>query len=124
MGHADDKRRDKPQWEVIEVVTKDNAAVEVSMLDLQIPRFTFRVGTAHYPELEDDDDAPIRVGPRLTTFNAKDAADILAEVADKYEQIREERIEEVEERKRRARNRSKVEPDITMRRPKHDDNED
>lgn len=91
--------RDKPTWRTLEVVVRDNVAVEVSVLDLQIPRFSFRVGTAFYPQNEGD---PITVGPRLTIFNARDGVDLLSALEEKYTEIREKKIEELEARKRRA----------------------
>jgi hypothetical protein len=85
-------RRPNNRWEVVELIVRDQAAVEVSMLPLPIPRFTFRVGTAHF----DPDTKMTRVGPRLTTFNAEDGAELLTEVYKKYNLIREEKIQELE----------------------------
>ena len=102
----------KPQWRVLEVVVRENAAVEVCVLDLQVPRFSFRVGTAHFPKYDGD---PVTVSQWLTSFNARDAVDLLSEVETKYTEIREKKIEEMEERKRRA-IRNTNNPEVMVRR--------
>lgn len=91
---------ERPRWRIIDTVVRgENAAVEVSILELEVPRFSFRVGTAHFPQFEGD---PIKVSPRLTIFNVQDAAELLTELASKYLKIREDKIEELEDRKDRA----------------------
>lgn len=112
-------RRKRQEWRVIETQVKENAGVEVSMLPLPVPRFSFRVGTAHYPQEEGGE---IKVSSRLTNFNVQDAIDLLEEVSAKYIQIREDAIDEIEERKRVARQNAQREaPEVIVRRSQSDD---
>lgn len=107
---------ERPRWRIHDTVVKgENAAVEVSILPLEVPRFSFRVGTAHFPQYEGDS---IKVSPRLTIFNVQDAAELLTELAAKYTKIREEKIEELEDRKDRALNRLRSEPEVIVRKTK------
>lgn len=110
MGFDDRGRNDKPRprWQIIDTVVKGDAAIEISELPLNVPRYSFRVGTAYFPEHEDD---PVKVGPRLTIFNVQDAVELLSEVATKYWDLREARINELEDRKQRMRD-----PDVQVRR--------
>jgi hypothetical protein len=75
------------------------------------------VGTAHFPEVEGE---PIKISSRLTNFNARDAAELLDELEEKYSQMREDRIEEAEEKKRRA-VAAQTGPDVTVRRTRSKD---
>lgn len=112
--------RDKPAWRTLEVVVRDNVAVEVSILDLQVPRFSFRVGTAFYPQNEGD---PISVGPRLTIFNARDGVELLSELEEKYTEIREKKIEELEARKRKATKRANGPVEVVVKRKQNRDSD-
>jgi len=103
--------RERVEWRIIDVVLRDSVGIEVSMLELAVPRFSFRVGTAHYPT---EDGGKVKIGPRLTIFNARDAIDLLIEVEEKYTEIREQRIEELEQRKSKVL-KSQGNPEITVR---------
>jgi hypothetical protein len=103
--HRQDQNHERPRWRILDTVVRgENAAVEVSILELEVPRYSFRVGTAHFPKYDGD---PITVSPRLTIFNVQDAADLLADLASKYLKLREDKIDEVEARKERALTRMK-----------------
>jgi len=106
---------DRPKWRVLTTEFKgENAAVEISILDLEIPRYSFRVGTAHFPRNEGD---PITVTPRLTVFNVQDAILLLGEVSDKYLALREQKIDELESRKTKALKRARGEtPEVMVKR--------
>jgi hypothetical protein len=107
---------ERPRWRIYDTVVKgENAAIEVSILELEVPRFSFRVGTAHFPQYEGD---PIKVSPRLTIFNVADAAELLTELAVKYSKLREDKIEELEDRKDRALSRLRGEPEVIVRKTK------
>lgn len=111
-------RKQRQEWEIVEVAVRENAGVEISMLPLQVPRFSFRVGTAHYPEHEGDS---IKISSRLTIFNISDAVDLLADMEVKYTKIREDKIEEMEDRKKRARSRVTGTPEVSVRRESPDE---
>jgi hypothetical protein len=96
MNQSNDKR-ERAQWRVIDTRVKENAAVQVSELPLKVPRYSFRAGTAQF----DKDTNEVRIGSRLTVFNVLEAADLLREVGEKYVQLREDKIEEYEDAKRR-----------------------
>jgi len=110
MGFDDRNRNDKPRpkWQIIDTVVKGDAAIEISELPLNVPRYSFRIGTAYFPENEED---AVKVGPRLTIFNVQDAVELLSEAATKYLDIREDRINELEDRKQRMRD-----PSVQVRR--------
>jgi hypothetical protein len=113
--------RNRPMWRTLEIVVKENAAVEVSILDLKVPRFSFRVGTAHFPENDTDS---ITVDTRLTIFNVRDAVELLSETEEKYTAIREAKIEKLEERKRKAIKRAGAAPEVIIRRNTNTNNND
>ncbi len=112
-----DRDRNRPAWRVLEVVVKEDAAVEVSILELAVPRFSFRVGTAHFPKVDGD---PITVSPYLTIFNARDGVELLRDLEVKYTTIRENKIEEVEARKQRAIRRTNAPAEVIVRRTNRD----
>lgn len=94
MGRDKRRKRRKPDWEVVETKVEGQAAVQVSKLDLQVPRYTFKVGTVNF-----DDQNQLRVGPRLTIHNVLDAAKLLTELGNKYVDIRESEIDKFERMK-------------------------
>ena len=106
---------DRPKWRILTTEFKgENAAVEVSILELEIPRYSFRVGTAHFPRVEGD---AITVTPRLTVFNVQDALQLLTEVSAKYLELREQKIDELEARKTKALKRARGEtPEVIVKR--------
>lgn len=83
--------KEGPQWRPIDTRVRGQAAVQVSELPLPVPRYSFRVGTAHLSEDE------VQIKSHLTVFNYEDAAQLLLEVGRKYKALREEDIEEREE---------------------------
>lgn len=91
-SNNDKGRKTNHRWRVIEVRVRDQVAVEISELPLPIPRYTFRLGTAHF----DPETKTTKVGTRLTTFNAEDGAELLMEVYKEYNQLREEKINQLE----------------------------
>lgn len=94
MGRDKRRKRRKPDWEIIETKVEGQAAVQVSKLDMQIPRYTFKVGTVNF-----DDSGNLRVGPRLTIHNVLDAAKLMNELGNKYIDIRESEIDKFEKMK-------------------------
>ena len=94
MGRDKRRKRRKPDWEIIETKVEGQAAVQVSKLDMQIPRYTFKVGTVNF-----DDQGQLRVGPRLTIHNVLDAAKLMHELGTKYVDIRETEIDKFEKMK-------------------------
>lgn len=89
------KRNKNVKWRVVEKALRGNAGVVVSELPLPVPRFSFQVGTIRMNEEGDD----FTVGPRLSVFNAIEAAELLKELGEKYLDIREAKIDEVEKKK-------------------------
>jgi len=81
---------EKKTWEVVEIILKGTAGVIISKLDLDIPRFSFRVGTAKFLE----EGEPPHIIPWLNVHNVLDAAELLAEAEDKYVKIRQVKIRE------------------------------
>ena len=79
-------------WKILETKVRGTAAVQISVLPLRVPRYSFRVGSAQF----DEGSSEVRLGPFVTIFNFEDAADLLKELGRKYSDIRETRIEEVE----------------------------
>ena len=98
MGNKYRSKQGRAQWKIIETKVKDNAVVQVSELPLNVPRYSFQVGTAQY----DDETGDIRIGSRLTNFNVEEAATLLTVLAKKYVDKREARISEVEKTKEEA----------------------
>lgn len=89
------KRPKSAKWQVVEKALRGNAGVVVSKLDLPVPRFSFQVGTIRMNDEGDD----FTVGPRLTVFNAVEAAELLRELGEKYTDIREAKIDDIEKKK-------------------------
>jgi hypothetical protein len=113
------RSRERLNWEVIELAIRENVGVEVSMLALEIPRFSFKVGTLRYPE---DGDGTPRIGPWLSIFNCRDGIELLSEMEEKYTEARERAIEEVEARKTKIKENSAKRtsgPIITVKRSRH-----
>lgn len=79
-------------WKILETKVRGSAAVQISVLPLRVPRYSFRVGSAQF----DDQSGDVRLGPFVTIFNYEDAAELLKELGKKYSDMRESRIEEVE----------------------------
>ena len=94
MGRDKRIKSSKPDSEIIETKVEGQAAVQVSKLDMQIPRYTFKVGTVNF-----DDQGQLRVGPRLTIHNVLDAAKLMHELGTKYVDIRETEIDKFEKMK-------------------------
>lgn len=95
MGNNYSGKNNRVKWRIIETRVQDNAAVQVSELPLKIPRYSFKVGTAQL----DEETGDMRIGPRLTSFNFEDAIELLQLLGQKYQDKREQRIEEVEAKK-------------------------
>jgi len=91
------------KWRVIETREVEGAAVQVCELPLRIPRYSFKVGTASL------EGGSMRVGNRLTVFNAEAAALLLAELGEKYRLKRESVISEIEDAKKKWRDENTVE---------------
>jgi len=90
-----------PEWRIIATRVKGQAAVQVSELPLPVPRYSFRVGTANFTEEE------VHVKQHLTVFNYRDAAELLLEVGQRYEERRKEDIEEREELRNKWENKDR-----------------
>lgn len=99
-GNSFDKP-EGPEWRIIATRVKGQAAVQVSELPLPVPRYSFRVGTANFTEDE------VHVKQHLTVFNYREAADLLLEVGQKYEERRKEDIEEREELRNKWENKDR-----------------
>ena len=82
-------------WKVLETKVRGDAAVQVSTLPLRIPRYSFKVGSAQFDKATGE----VHLGPFVTIHNYADAASLLKDVGDKYAQIREDKIDEVEKMK-------------------------
>ena len=89
------RRPHSVSWKILETKVKGTAAVQVSVLPLRVPRYSFRVGAA----VLDEQSNTMHLSPFVTIFNFEDAADLLRELGKKYSNIREARIDEVEEKK-------------------------
>jgi len=85
---------EKKQWKVVEIMTKGTAGVVISKMDLEVPRFSFRVGTAKFME---EGGSP-HVTPWLNTYNALDGAELVAVAEEKYGRIREAKLRQVKKR--------------------------
>ncbi len=79
-------------WKIVETKVKGTAAVQISVLPLRVPRYSFRVGSAVFDEHTNE----MRLGPFVNTFNYEDAIELLREYGKKYADMREARIDEVE----------------------------
>lgn len=90
-----------PEWRIVATRVKGQAAVQVSELPLPVPRYSFRVGTANFTEDE------VHVKQHLTVFNYREAAELLLEVGQKYEERRKEDIEEREELRNKWENKDR-----------------
>jgi hypothetical protein len=84
-------------WKILETKVKGTAAVQVSVLPLRVPRYSFRVGTAQFDEAA----GSVRLGAFVTTFNYEDAVELLKDLGKKYTALREAKIDEVEDLKER-----------------------
>lgn len=87
-------RPQQPQsgWKILETKVKGTAAVQVSVLPLRVPRYSFKVGSAQF----DEKSGEVRLSPFVTIFNYEDAADLLIALGKKYHDMRESKIDEVE----------------------------
>ena len=83
------------KWRPVEIRVRGNVAVEVSELPLQVPRYSFRTGTAHFDDVAND----FSVKPYLTQANGIEGAELLLEVVKVYEAKRSARFAEIQERR-------------------------
>lgn len=83
---------EKKKWKVVEIVVRGSAGVIVSKLDLDVPRFSFRVGTVKFLEEKE----PPYVTPWLNTHNIMDGAELLTEVEEKYSRMRREQYQRIQ----------------------------
>jgi hypothetical protein len=83
-------------WRPVEKRLKGNIVIEVNELPLQVPKYSFKIGTAKV----DPNGQIIEIQPFLSVYNVHEAADLLREVGDKYLAIREEKQDEMDKNQR------------------------
>jgi hypothetical protein len=110
--------RKPPAWRPVEKKVRGNVVCEVNELPLQVPKYSFKLGTVKF----DENGQIIEVNPYLNIYNVSDAAELLREIGDKYLAVREERQRDFDSREDRFDDESPMDdndgPDVSMRRNK------
>lgn len=77
------------KYKFLERKVRGQAYVDVHVLPLPVPRYSFKVGALRVTRDENGQDI-VREGPWLNSFSFEDAASLLMEVGSEYEEKRDE----------------------------------
>jgi hypothetical protein len=76
------------KYQFMERRVRGQAYVDIHVLQLPVPRYSFKVGSARITYAESGE-KQIDTIPYLNSFSYRDAADLLREVGDEFERLRD-----------------------------------
>lgn len=77
------------KYQFLERRVRGQACVDIFVLPLPVPRYSFKLGSARVI-YGDDEQGEVDIIPYLNSFSYKDAADLLTEVGAEFDRLRDE----------------------------------